>query len=136
MISSAIAFIYTPGDNNALNQNSIDYKGFNFQLTTDNRYVININGNNIIFDNNPSALEDINIPDFQITQDKIYLIFSAISLSSKNLFNSFSGSFLYIFSKDIAFPFGSLTDLTAYLYFLHLTFLVLKYIVLVIPTYL
>ena len=77
MVSSVIGFIYSPGDNNALSQNSIDYKGFNFQLTTDNRYITNINGNNIVFDNDPNTLESINIPNFQITQDKVYLIFNS-----------------------------------------------------------
>ena len=76
MITSAIGFIYTPKDNNDLNQNSISYKGHNFQLTTDNRYVFDLNGNQIIFDNNPSDLDSINLPIFQITQDKVYLIFN------------------------------------------------------------
>ena len=100
MVSSVIGFIYSPSNNNDLNQNSIDYKGFNFQLTTDNRYVININGNNIIFDNNPSALEDINIPDFQITQDKIYLIFNPEERDD-NLDYSMSKLYLTLQVKEI-----------------------------------
>jgi len=75
MITSAIGFIYTPEDDNALNENSVSYKGFNFDLTTDNRYITIINGNNIVFDNSPDSLENIDLPNFQITQDKIYLIF-------------------------------------------------------------
>lgn len=76
MVSSVIGFIYTPNDDNSLNQNSIDYKGFNFELTTDNRYLLNINGNNLIFDNNPNDLQSISLPNLQITQDKMYLIFN------------------------------------------------------------
>ena len=75
MVTSAIGFIYSPSDNNALNQNTIEYKGFKFALTTDNRYATEINGNQVIFDNAPSTLENIKLPDFQITQDKVYLIF-------------------------------------------------------------
>lgn len=73
MVSSVIGFIYVPKDN--LDQNSIEYKGFKFEITTDGRYTTTLNGNNLIFDNNPLSLETINLPDFKITQDKIYLIF-------------------------------------------------------------
>lgn len=73
MVSSVIGFIYTPKDD--LDQNSIDYKGFKFEITTDGRYTTTLNGNNIIFDNNPLSLENINLPEFKMTQDKIYLIF-------------------------------------------------------------
>lgn len=76
MISSVIGFIYSPKDDQSLNQNSINYNGLEFQLTNDNRYFVVINGNNVIFDNNPNDLQEINIPEFQITQDKTYLIFN------------------------------------------------------------
>jgi hypothetical protein len=80
MLSSVIGFIYTPDGNQALNQNSINYKGFNFQQTTDNRYITDFNGNNIVFDNPPDKLEDIILPNFQITKDKIYLIFAFLAI--------------------------------------------------------
>ena len=76
MITSAIGFIYSPEDDNDLNQNLISYKGFNFERTTDNRFVTNINGNQVVFDNNPVSLDNFTLPNFQITQDKLYLIFN------------------------------------------------------------
>jgi hypothetical protein len=76
MVSSVIGFIYSPKDQNNPNQNSIDYKGFKFQITNDNRFITNFNGNNIIFDYNPNELKDINVPNFQLTKDKVYLIFN------------------------------------------------------------
>ena len=76
MVSSVIGFIYAPNDNGDLNQNLITYNGLDFQLTTDNRYVVDLNGNQILFDNDPNSLEEIILPNFQITQDKVYLIFN------------------------------------------------------------
>jgi len=74
MVSSVIGFIYSPKEKQDLNSNSIDYKGFKFQQTNDNRFTTNYNGNNIIFDYSPYDLENINIPELQFN-DKIYLIF-------------------------------------------------------------
>jgi hypothetical protein len=76
MVTSAIGFIYSPSENNDLNENSFDYKGFQFGITTNNKFITDINGNQIIFDNDPRNLENINLPNFQITQEKVYLIFN------------------------------------------------------------
>ena len=76
MMSSVIGFIYSPKDNAVLNSNSIDYKGFNFEQTADNRFTTTFNGNQVIFDYSPTSLESINLPIFQITQNKVYLIFN------------------------------------------------------------
>jgi hypothetical protein len=76
MVTSAIGFIYSPSEQNNLNENSLDYKGFNFQLTTDNRFVTGINGNQIVLDNNPNNLDNITLPIFQLTQNKVYFIFN------------------------------------------------------------
>ena len=100
MISSVIGFIYSPQDNQTLNQNSISYKGFNFEQTTDNRYVVKINENQVIFDNNPNSLENIILPNIQITQDKIYLIFNPEEKDS-NLDYSIAKLYYTLQIKDI-----------------------------------
>ncbi len=76
MVTSVIGFMYSPKEKDSLNENSFDYNGFNFELATNNKFITSINGNQIIFDNDPRTLEDIKLPDFQITQEKVYLIFN------------------------------------------------------------
>jgi len=78
MISSAIGFVYTNDSNDA---NTINYNGFKFKLTENYNYIVDIQGKQFIFDNLPSQVEDIKLPDFSILNSKYYLM---INYSEKN----------------------------------------------------
>ena len=75
MITSVIGFLYTSDDNFSLNQNNngLKQENLDFSFTTDGRYVININGNKIIFDYLPNDLKEVNVEIIQ--KDKIYLLY-------------------------------------------------------------
>ena len=73
MISSAIGFVYINPDANQ-NANAINYKGFDFTLTSSGKYIVNIEGKEFIFDYLPDEIKDIEMPDFSLASDKYYLI--------------------------------------------------------------
>ena len=72
MITSAIGFVYVnPKDNNT---NSFDYKGFKFYLTNNAKYQVDVNNKQFIFDYLPNDLTNIEIPNFNLQNEKYYLL--------------------------------------------------------------
>ena len=86
MITSAIGF-FSFSNQNQDTTNTIDYNGFKFTLTQDGRWSFNKNNVDFIFDNSPNDLVDINLPEFQITQNKVYLLYNASNLNPSNDYN-------------------------------------------------
>ena len=84
MITSVIGYFSFDNQNQANNINIIDYNGFKFQPTEEGRWTVNKNNINFIFDKLPNELEDINLPNFQITQDKVYLLYNASNFIPNN----------------------------------------------------
>ena len=81
MISSVIGFVYiNPNDTNT---NSFDYNGFKFSLdANNNRYNVNVNGANFIFDYDPRELNNIELPNFIIRGQKYYILTNTTELDS------------------------------------------------------
>ena len=85
MVTSAIGFFsYKDQNQDNTNPNTVNYNGFEFQPTQDGRWSFTKNNVNFIFDNSPSTLNDISLPNFQITQDKVYLLHNASNLNPSN----------------------------------------------------
>jgi len=57
------------------NSEVFEYGNYKFQRT-DGRYVLELNGNQYIFDNTPYDLSDVNIENFNIESSKYYIIFN------------------------------------------------------------
>src|SRR3989344_3709677 len=73
MISSVIGFVYT-NPNSDQNINSFNYNNFKFDLTSNGKYQVNVNDKNFIFDYLPGDLKDIELLNFNLKDDKYYLI--------------------------------------------------------------
>ena len=84
MITSVIGYFSYNNQNQANNINIIDYNGFKFQTTQEGRWITSKNNINFIFDKLPSELENINLPNFQITQDKVYVLYNASNFNPGN----------------------------------------------------
>jgi len=80
MVSSVIGFIYVNPTND--NSGSFDYKGFKFRLDANGRYFTEVNGASFIFDYNPRDLNNIELPDFIIQNQKYYILTNLTQLNA------------------------------------------------------
>jgi len=74
MITSVIGFIWS-SDSSENNFEVLEYKGHQFKNINGN-YLLELNGNEYVFDNSPYEVGDIDIGNFNLESDKYYILFT------------------------------------------------------------
>ena len=73
MISSVIGFVWT-SSSDTVTYETIEYQNYNFNKIND-KYILELNGNEYVFDNTPYELSDIDASNVIIESSKYYILF-------------------------------------------------------------
>jgi len=97
MMTSVIGMIWSYNSVQDNNSEAFQYGDYEFQKT-DGRYVLELNGNQYVFDNTPYELSEIDIENFNLESDKYYIIFNP---DEKDLNLEYSIQKLYLVLKSL-----------------------------------
>lgn len=96
MITSVIGFIWS-SDSSGDNFEVLEYNNQQFKIAN-GKYLLDINGNEYVFDNSPYELNDFDFEQFNLESDKYYILFNP---EEKDLNTEYSMQKLYLVLRSL-----------------------------------
>jgi len=96
MITSVIGFIWS-SDSSENNFEVLEYKGHQFK-NINGKYLLELNGNEYVFDNSPYGLNGFDFEQFSLESNKYYILFNPVE---KDLNMEYSMQKLYLVLRSL-----------------------------------